>query len=407
MSRWNRRTAALAIVMLFAVPYSGQAALPDSGSLSVSLRAQETNMWCWAASGEMVMEFLGQSVSQCDEANRRFGYSNCCSKPTPGDCVRGGWPEFGKYGFTFQQTNRAGLSWDALRTEISVRGRPFAFSWAWRGGGGHMMVVRGFFTANGTRFVSINDPWPPNAGDQRDITYEEYLEGSDHTHWDDYYAVARPGVSGVSLAEAKPAPKPEAKKMQPQRGVGLAAAVEQTREVARRSLDTYRKMTTWQKGPGIAGAGVTLGDPFPVVFIGLSSLRAVGMAEPKWTEPPEATKVLYPIQAPGGIHSAVTLERKGEQWETVSYGNAALAKLLDQARRRYAAEHQRPIADFHAVSIPALNTYFVATRSANDLTYIPVIDDPSLGIKANVPVNAAEVMPRLREAARKHDGLPR
>ena len=42
-------------------------------SQAVSLRGQETPVWCWAASGEMCMDFLGTDVSQCDEANKRFG----------------------------------------------------------------------------------------------------------------------------------------------------------------------------------------------------------------------------------------------------------------------------------------------------------------------------------------------
>src|SRR5678815_5331156 len=48
-------------------------------TVSVSLRGQETSVWCWAASGEMCMDFLGTDVSQCDEANKRFGRTDCCN----------------------------------------------------------------------------------------------------------------------------------------------------------------------------------------------------------------------------------------------------------------------------------------------------------------------------------------
>lgn len=30
------------------------------GSQDVTLRPQETSMWCWAASGEMIMDFMGR-----------------------------------------------------------------------------------------------------------------------------------------------------------------------------------------------------------------------------------------------------------------------------------------------------------------------------------------------------------
>lgn len=161
------------------------------GSQPVSLRPQETGMWCWAASGEMCMEFWGASVDQCDEANKQFARTDCCNSPIPTGCVNGGWPEFEKYGFTASVTSNAALSWDSLKKQIYCRKEPFAFSWHWTGGGGHMMVVTGYAVIDGVKYVSINDPWPPNVGNQRFITYDEYVSGSDHTHWNDYYNIAK------------------------------------------------------------------------------------------------------------------------------------------------------------------------------------------------------------------------
>jgi hypothetical protein len=44
---------------------STAAAIPQTTSdRRVALRPQETDMWCWAASGEMIMEFLGVQVQQ-------------------------------------------------------------------------------------------------------------------------------------------------------------------------------------------------------------------------------------------------------------------------------------------------------------------------------------------------------
>jgi len=68
-------------------------------------------MWCWAASGEMTMELLGASITQCDEANKRFGRTDCCNNPTPVGCINGGWPEYDKYGFTFSRTSDTALTW--------------------------------------------------------------------------------------------------------------------------------------------------------------------------------------------------------------------------------------------------------------------------------------------------------
>ena len=163
---------------------------PVIASLNVTLRPQETSLWCWAASGEMVMEFLGKSVSQCDEANKRFGYTNCCNSPTPSACVNGGWPEFDKYGFTFKTTSNAALNWSEVKNQIYCKSKPFAFTWHWPGGGGHMMVAFGYVTIGTAKYVAVNDPGPPNIGDQYMITYDYYVSSTgDHTHWNDYYDV--------------------------------------------------------------------------------------------------------------------------------------------------------------------------------------------------------------------------
>lgn len=159
------------------------------GSQAVTLRPQETSMWCWAASGEMIMDFLGHDVSQCDQANKRFGHTDCCNSPVPSACINGGWPEFDKYNFEFKTTSDAPLSWDQVKDQIYCKKKPFAFSWHWSGGGGHMMVVIGYVTIDGTDYVTINDPWPPNMGDQSVKTYAAYVSGSGYTHWNDYYDI--------------------------------------------------------------------------------------------------------------------------------------------------------------------------------------------------------------------------
>lgn len=161
------------------------------GSQQVTLRSQETSMWCWAASGEMIMDFLGVNVSQCDEANKRFSRTDCCNSPVPNACVNGGWPEFDKYGFSFKTTSDAPLSWDQTKQQIYCEKKPFAFSWHWSGGGGHMMAVIGYVSIDGVNYVTINDPWPPNVGDQRTITYDAYVSGSGYTHWNDYYDIIK------------------------------------------------------------------------------------------------------------------------------------------------------------------------------------------------------------------------
>lgn len=56
-----------------------------------------------------------------------------------------------------------------------------------------MMVAEGYVDAEpaaGTPdMIEVLDPWPPNVGDHRFISYAAYVQGSGYTHWDDYYDV--------------------------------------------------------------------------------------------------------------------------------------------------------------------------------------------------------------------------
>lgn len=158
--------------------------------LPVSLFAQETSQWCWAASGQMLMSYAGYPVKQCEQANHAGSRTDCCSTPTPSACVFSGWPDLNYYGFNSTTTSSGtALSWDSLRSEIVNNRRPVAFSWAWTGGGGHMMVAIGAKTVGTSNYVTMNDPWSPNWGGQSDILYSAFVSGSGYSHISDIYNI--------------------------------------------------------------------------------------------------------------------------------------------------------------------------------------------------------------------------
>ena len=167
------------------------------------LHWQETPQWCWAASGQMVMEEAGtRTVPQCYEANQALGRTDCCSCPTPAACVQPGWPQWSTWGFNNKTANP--LSWAELVAKIDA-GKPFAFAWGWNGGGGHMMVVRGYAVnlLLGDS-VYVDNPWGPKGrcgpggnasgpfgGDFEYISYADFLGGPgyDHVFWGADYDV--------------------------------------------------------------------------------------------------------------------------------------------------------------------------------------------------------------------------
>lgn len=152
--------------------------------LPVPLYAQQTTSWCWAASGEMIMAYLGATVdvTQCTQANKRFTRTDCCNNFA--NCVSGGMPEFSKYGFT--STYATTFTFDQLKAEIQM-GRPVGFIHRQNSDGfQHYMVVTGY-TESGGQKVCINDPWPSNAnktagGVKKILTYAEWVGGTGYTN---------------------------------------------------------------------------------------------------------------------------------------------------------------------------------------------------------------------------------
>ena len=171
---------------------------PLVSTVNVPTLPQQASNWCWAASGQMTMRYLGHDVAQCTEANNRFGLTSCCQS-NGGSCNNGGWPEYEKYGITAAQTSDAALTFAQVQGQIFCANKPFAFSWHWPGGGGHMMVVRGYLTINNVQYVDVNDPEPYtnlntiSGGTETIMTYARYVSDTDHTHWNDYYNITYTG----------------------------------------------------------------------------------------------------------------------------------------------------------------------------------------------------------------------
>ncbi len=133
---------------------------------------QEQSNWCWAATGQMIMQYFGTDVHQCDEVKTEKGLENCCgyprfSLPSLADdqmncqgCDCGGSPPYSQYGHdgTYSSTP---LSWQQLEEQIAVKNKPLSFAWNWCGGGAHVLVAFGYTTIGGNQ-VWVMDPLNPD-----------------------------------------------------------------------------------------------------------------------------------------------------------------------------------------------------------------------------------------------------
>lgn len=168
------------------------------GNVPNTLRPQETDNWCWAATTQMLAQHFQISVTQCTLANHRFGVSNCCNPANTGQpcpknaaCNKPGNLELDFAGLKFS-TSATALSWDTLQKQIFCSKKPMGFAYGTPGVVGHVLVIKGYITLSGTRYVVLNDPWSPCVGQERIITYEEYVDpAGSSTHWTTWFDIAK------------------------------------------------------------------------------------------------------------------------------------------------------------------------------------------------------------------------
>ena len=179
--------------------------------LPVTPRDQEGLYSCWAASAEMIMEFIGGvRVRQCVQADRPFYRSICCDQnwdlTVDPDCDSPNFPEFGRWGYDYQYHFQQALAWNAVMAEIDG-GRPFAFSWTRTDSTGtslpisHMMVVIGYEEGNGQRTLVCLNPKPFAHTGHTWIPFADYVgspastgatataPGSSYLHELDYFQI--------------------------------------------------------------------------------------------------------------------------------------------------------------------------------------------------------------------------
>jgi hypothetical protein len=170
-------------------PAAAQEAPPSRWTLPVELRAQETEVWCWAATGQMTMEFLGMNVPQSEQANLAFRRNDCGQRPVPSPCIRGGEIVLKPYGFSYDVSTRP-LSEETIVRQIHTLRKPIPFAWRFPGGGGHAALVVGYARqADGGLLVECLDPYPPPGRDPRSwgggqrifMPYSRWVGDYDHT----------------------------------------------------------------------------------------------------------------------------------------------------------------------------------------------------------------------------------
>ena len=394
---------------------------PTNIDLSVGMISQETPMWCWAASGQMTMAYLGGTVNQCTQVNKRLGRTDCCSvtrcppATATGDCVKGGWPEYSKYGFSSSNTSGSALSYNALAGEFNAN-RPVAFTWAWVGGGGHMMVARGVRVVGGVQYVAIRDPLPPCTGTSNLITYAEYVQrAGSHTHWDDYYNIKRATAPAGDLVKAKVSKPSKANKgkvdMAPAagasqekwsltadslKGTPAGASFATPKAAATAALQGLSPDAGFREmgfEPGAKLTDATLDDPLPELMIRLDEAAAYKAGQDPAKLLHDTGAFLVPVSVGGRVQSGITVVKNEKGFTTAQVGHQWLATTASQQVKGApgAAKPEKPTL----VRVPALRMSFLGRQEKGKTIFQAIGDYPDLKLKSGDSLPAATVLERI------------
>jgi len=397
------------------------AAAQAIGLVSEALDGQQTNVWCWAASGEMAMSYFGVNVQQCAEATYQFGQAagvNCCSNPVPGACVSGGSVVIGHYGFTYQQLGgSSALSPAQIRNQISTRKEPWIFnpycanqnqcgSW------GHVLTGVGYFAPfvpttvaiPDLFFLFVNDPWPPHTGSFYLQFYPAYKDGcwwgngscNGYAEGYDIYDIVPPKVipPRFQALEVNTRIPPEELQTLMQGDPNPERVAQISWRVVNGAIsETTASTFGFTSAAEARDARVTRPvEQFHVSLPRLQSLRP--QADPE-TLLEHSPSLLVLVEAGGHIRASIRLRQEGKQWRLLAVGNPQFSAAWERGR---AAGGQ------FIVYVEGLELAFAGKRANGKLTLISLFNLPMYGLKEGEELPAEKVLGSLVKVAEQYHG---
>jgi hypothetical protein len=154
-------------------------------------------------------------------------------------------------------------------------------------------------------------------------------------------------------------------------------------------------------------SGARLGSPLHVFFVRLDRLREFSAGadpNPLFTDNRQDH---YPVQVGDQARAAIVTEQVPQGWTTVSMGNAGLARQIDRVRKAMPRSGASRPENDALVQVPALGIFFLGNRRTDgswELT--PLVDQPSLQLRAGATMPAGQALAALVPAARAYNGLP-
>lgn len=166
--------------------------LESDVTLTVPERIQEFSNWCWAGTSEAVLNYYGETPSQCEIANFAWNTTKCCIASTNFyDRLKG----CNKANFLYGGNGSidailANWGVDSVGTDVPMNwtdsiseldnDNPFFMRWGWSSGGGHFLVGYGYISSGS--YLKYMDPWPGEGYTTSLFTYVVSASDHDWTH---------------------------------------------------------------------------------------------------------------------------------------------------------------------------------------------------------------------------------
>ncbi len=190
-----------------------------------------------------------------------------------------------------------------------------------------------------------------------------------------------------SCKREHPAVEPATKSLQEIRGL---VAEQNYRKLGFESLDEIARMT--------------LGEPIPVYFVGLETLRKFNPDDDPNALLTDPHEMIYPVLVDGQARCSLGLKSSGGEWQVRTFGRPRISRALAKMRDAQAASGNLSQADYFAVEISSMYLVFIGHRAGGNLLLTYVHDDADLGFETGQTAPASEVFAKISKTASDYQG---
>ena len=174
-------------------------------------------------------------------------------------------------------------------------------------------------------------------------------------------------------------------------------------EAARKSLEAFRALVTADDFTALGFesldevAKAQLGPSLKVSTVPLDRLQKYEPGANPEELLVDANRVIYTVTVNEEVRTSLEVGQVGDLWQGRSFGSPEFIRPIAKLRQSD--------TDF-VVWVPALNAYFMASRTEGGLTLTPAFDYPELDLSAGRTLPAASAFAVMVPLAQSHNGLP-